>query len=319
MTPDTTLNLGNFQFQGLEIPAQISGLAPLQSLAIHKFVGGDRTIDALGQDFPPITWSGLFFGTNAIARLNQLKALAAAGLPQTLLWHSFNYLVLIKDVGADERRQYEIPYHITCEVVSDNSTPVTSLTSTTDAALNADLLTAQTLSTSLNIPSLLALIAQVTSAMAAVVTFASAPLSLIASILLPLSAMQGYLTSLIATTDAVIGSAAGFGGVVVGSDALSMALILDSIESAALEEMELWNLAGIIGRMAANLTSLNGSPNTRATAGGNLFQIAAAEYGAVDDWTVIATANGLTDPFIDGAVVLTIPLAPGDSGGILSN
>lgn len=317
---DTTLNLGSFQFAGLEIPPQISGLGASQSLAIHRLVGGDRTIDAMGQDFKPIEWSGLFFGSGALDRMSQLKAMAAAGQPQTLLWHSFNYLVIIRDFSADERRQFEIPYHISCEVVSDNSQPVTSSTSpTTDDALNDDLDTSQALSTSINDPGLTPLMAAVTNAMAAVATFASAVPSVVASVLQPIAAAQSYVTNLIATTDTEIGVQVGFGGISVGIDALTMALALESTEAAVFEELELWNLAGTLGRMAANLQSINGSPNTLAVAGGNLFAIAAAEYGDTDDWTAIATANGLTDPFIDGAVTLTIPLSPVDNGGILSN
>lgn len=320
MTPDTTLNLGDFQFSGFEIPSQISGLGIAQSLGIHRLVGGDRIIDAMGQDFQPITWAGLLFGGSALGRMNALKALTAAGLPLTLLWHTFNYQVMIREFGADERRQFEIPYHITCEVVSDNTTPITiSGALSPDDALDSDLFAAQSRAATIGDSTLTTLMATLSTAMAAVTTFTSAPRSVIASVLSPLGAAQGRVVTLIGIQDGILGSGGGFGGVVPGGSPAAMSVALVSAQSAAQEQYELWQTSALLGRMAANLNSINGSPNTRATVGGNLFQIAAVEYGDATAWTAIATANNLTDPFISGPAVLTIPLLPGNSGGILSN
>lgn len=318
---DTTLNLGNFEFAGVEIPAQINGLGISQQLATHRLLGGDRTIDAMGQDFKPITWSGLFFGAGALNRMNELKAMAAAGLPQTLLWHSFNYLVAIREFDADENRQFDIPYRIVLEVISDNSNPAAQQATfpTTDDSLNADLLAAQTLTVAVNDSTLTSLMASLSAAMGNVATFASAVSSVVQSVLLPLSAALGYVNSLMATTDTSLGSMAGFGGVAAGIDAVKISLALQSAAIYAYEEYQLLQLAGILGRMGTNLNSINGSPNTHVTVGGNLFAIASDEYGDTDAWTAIATANKITDPFISGPATLTIPLAPTPSGGILSN
>ncbi|MGU3387289.1 hypothetical protein ACLBYG_22455 [Methylobacterium sp. D53M] len=49
---------------------------------------------------------------------------------------------------------------------------------------------------------------------------------------------------------------------------------------------------------------------TRSVSGGNLFAIAAEEYGDHTLWSVIAQANGLLDPFIVGALDLVIPDKP---------
>lgn len=320
MTPDTTLTLGSFQFAGLEIPSQISGLGAAQALAVHKLVGGSRVIDAMGQDFHPIEWSGLFFGSNAMARMNQLKALAVSGAPQKLAWHTFNYLVIIRDFTPDERRQFEIPYHISCEVVSDNSYPVASSDNPTIDSVIADGMSAAQIQYDLiNDQALTAQMGLLATAIDAIDTFSEIESSLLESVLQPLTAAQNIVSALIGTNESTISAQAGFAGVVVGSDALTMALALDATEAAVFEETELWNLAGILGVMAANLNAVNGSPNTLATAGGNLFAIAALEYGDPMDWTAIATANNLVDPFIDGAVTLTIPLSPVDNGGILNS
>ena len=51
--------------------------------------------------------------------------------------------------------------------------------------------------------------------------------------------------------------------------------------------------------------------------GGNLFAIAAAQYGSALFWAQIAQANGLVDPVITGTVTLTLPASPVSTGGIL--
>ena len=60
-----------------------------------------------------------------------------------------------------------------------------------------------------------------------------------------------------------------------------------------------------------------GGMNTITVAGGNLFAIAAQQYGDATAWLQIARANGLSDPFLSGLVTLTIPpYDPTQSGGV---
>lgn len=56
---------------------------------------------------------------------------------------------------------------------------------------------------------------------------------------------------------------------------------------------------------------------TITVAGGNLFQVALAQYGDATMWAAIAGANGLIDPILAGIVTLAIPDAdPNASGGV---
>jgi nucleoid-associated protein YgaU len=56
---------------------------------------------------------------------------------------------------------------------------------------------------------------------------------------------------------------------------------------------------------------------TLTVAGGNLFQIAAAQLGDAMQWVNIAQANGLADPFLNGLQLLIIPPAnPAFSDGL---
>jgi hypothetical protein len=49
--------------------------------------------------------------------------------------------------------------------------------------------------------------------------------------------------------------------------------------------------------MAATLTIL----------GGNLFAIAAQQYGDFSGWWLLAQGNGITDPMLSGTSTLTVP------------
>lgn len=51
----------------------------------------------------------------------------------------------------------------------------------------------------------------------------------------------------------------------------------------------------------------------------NLYRVAVQYYGDANLWTVIASANNLSDPKVDGFVPLLIPPKPSsDNGGILN-
>jgi nucleoid-associated protein YgaU len=54
---------------------------------------------------------------------------------------------------------------------------------------------------------------------------------------------------------------------------------------------------------------------TLVVAGGNLFQIAAAELGDATQWIRIAQLNNLSDPMLDGVVTLLIPDPDPNAGG----
>jgi hypothetical protein len=54
---------------------------------------------------------------------------------------------------------------------------------------------------------------------------------------------------------------------------------------------------------------------TLTTAGGNLFQIAAAQLGDATQWIRIAQLNNLSDPMLSGAVTLLIPDIDRNAGG----
>ncbi len=54
---------------------------------------------------------------------------------------------------------------------------------------------------------------------------------------------------------------------------------------------------------------------TITTAGGNLYQIAAAELADATQWIRIAQLNNLSDPILQGLVTLAIPNPDPTKGG----
>jgi hypothetical protein len=123
--PDVTVTLGNITFTDLEVPERIPWSTE-QQIVTHKHVGGARTLDAMGQDYPPMEWSGWILGPNAVQRAQSLEAMAASGLPQTLTWSGLTYQVIVRGFHPVFERFYQIPYRIVCEVIANNTQPVVS-------------------------------------------------------------------------------------------------------------------------------------------------------------------------------------------------
>lgn len=54
---------------------------------------------------------------------------------------------------------------------------------------------------------------------------------------------------------------------------------------------------------------------TITAAGGTLFRVAADELGDATQWVRIAALNGLSDPMLQGVVVLRLPPIDAKAGG----
>jgi L-ascorbate metabolism protein UlaG (beta-lactamase superfamily) len=58
---------------------------------------------------------------------------------------------------------------------------------------------------------------------------------------------------------------------------------------------------------------------TITVAGGNLFQIAAAQLGDATQWIRIAQLNAIVDPMLSGLVTLNLPDPNPAAGGGIAN
>jgi hypothetical protein len=317
MQPDTTVNLGAFQFALFEIPEKISW-GGSQRIAVHELVGGQRQLQAMGRSDRSLIWSGLFMGLNATERARFLDTLRAQGAPQTLTFGQLAYSVLLKEFEPDYERFYQIPYRIECEVIADLANPVTSLA---PASIDSDILTdynaASLLAGPIGDSILTALLVTVGTAISAVASFANASRSSVSGVQQPMASVQARVAVLLASSEGTLGGVSSFGGVQPGVSGSISAASLGAQSSNMTQFNALLQLASVAGRMSANLGSVSTSPNTVTTAGGNMFSIAQQQYGDATAWTGIAKANGLTDPFIQGTQTLNIPAQPDDSDGVL--
>jgi hypothetical protein len=329
MQAETTLVLGAFTFASLEIPEEIV-IGGTQRLSIHELVGGTRIIDAMGRSDHQLAWSGLLLGSgkdvngNLVAsaatdRARYLDTLRASGVPQLLTWAAFNYLVVVREFTANYKKSFHIPYHIVCEVIADQTSPVTSSgLPPVDQAITDDGTAATTLTASIGDSTLNTLMAGLNTAIGAVSSFAHAAQSTINSVVQPLAAVQARVGVLITSTANIVANVTTFGGVLPGNPLSTSAAALTNQAVAMSQLNTLYQTRNVLGRMAANLGSINSAQNTVPTAGGNLFQIAQKQFGDAQAWTGIAKANSLTDPFVQGTKVLTIPPTADQQNGILA-
>lgn len=317
MKPDTTLNLGQFQFALFEIPAKIS-FGGSQRTAVHELIGGQRVIDAMGRSDRALEWSGLFQGLNATERARFLDTLRAQGAAQALTFGQLSYSVIVKEFDADYERYYQIPYRISCEVIADLANPVTTVA---PASIDSDILTdfgsAVTLAGGIGDFSLSSLLSTVGSAIGLVSSFANASRSSIAGVSQPLAAAQSRIGALIGLSGGILGGVSSFGGVQPGASVGFSAASLVAQTANMAHMNSLFQLSSVVGRMSANLGAISSSPNTVTMGGGNLFSVAQRQYGDASAWTGIAKANNLTDPFVQGVQTLNIPATPDLSGGVL--
>ena len=318
MKSDTTLQLGDFIFASLEIPANI-GFGGQQRLSVHQLVGGTKVIDAMGRADRPLEWSGIFLGNGAGDRARYLDTLRVQGQALTLKWGAFSYLVVVREFLASYEKSYQIPYRIVCEVVSDNTSPVTSPgRPPVDKAITDDAAAATTLTAGIGNSALTSAMGTLNTAISAVSSFAKAAQSTINGVLQPLAAVQAQVTTLIASVGNTVANVTTFGGILPGNPVSQAAAKLSGQAASMTQLGSLYQLRSVLGRMQTNLGAVTSSAKTVPTAGGNLFQVAESQYGDATAWTGIAKANGLTDPFIQGTKVLTIPPQADTLNGVLS-
>lgn len=168
---DTVIQLGDFAFQGLEVPEKIN-FGGEQLIVKHQLIGGVRILDAMGQDDSDISWSGLMTGTNALARAQTLNQIRASGQKISLKWFNLNYTVIIKSFVADTEKFFQVAYTITLMVVEDNTTPATAQNLIGfNEAIKDDMATVDRITAGLSIPSITDAVLNVNKKVAAVPTF----------------------------------------------------------------------------------------------------------------------------------------------------
>lgn len=315
----STLILGDFEFQDMEVPESLP-FGGAHALAIKKMIGGVRDIQALGPDPDPLEWSGIFMptgaGQSALDRALMVKRLFDAGLPLTLSFGELYYQVQIARFKP-ELRFYRVPYRISLEVIADLTAPVyIDPQPNADDLIGGDMGSINNLVPGIGDGALSNLTSTLSNAVSAVKTFVGAGISTISSVLQPLNAARAQVQSLIASTDSILNSVASVGGILPGVPITQNILKLEGQINGAARQTGLLQVNGLMGRMGVNLGQINSSVRTVTIASGNLYDLAAKEYGDAMAWTGIAKANKLSDPSVTGITTLVIPPYSNDSSGI---
>lgn len=351
-----TLSLGEFVFQDMEVP-RVMPFHGAQRLAVKTMVGGARQIDALGTDLAPISWAGTFWPTadqSALDRAKMLELMRDAGQPVNLMWDSLFYSVYISDFRPDYQFG-RIPYVITVEILEDLTAPATAIVNpTVDDVVGADLSkTNQLLSVIASIENLSASLVNGVAALSELIgavaigiyavssnissassatpvasasgatasTLAGAPPSVISPIMAQLLAAIHQVSALSDEADSVLINVSGPGGMMVGASMGSNIAAFEALLAANNLQVNLLQMDATLKAMRMNLAQINSSARTITVSGGNLYDIAAKEYGDSAGAALIMQANGLLDPTITGNTTLIIPpySAIAANGGVLAS
>lgn len=328
-TPIVTLMLDDFEFTDFEIPQSIN-FGGRQNLALHDLIGGVRVVDSMGAFSEPISWTGMFRGPDALARARYLDAKRVEGLQLTLTWSEFRYQVVLREFRATFERTYQVPYSITLEVVADESYPQTLLAPTVsiDSLIDYDAIAAADLVAALLAQAEITAGPVTTSTMAgsfgtlqtalkSVTSFVTATQSQLNSVLQPLSTFRAQVQTLMASVNNTLANATTLGGVLPNNPVSQQVARLGSQLAASQQHPLLLNLDRVAGRIAVNTQAGYKTERTVTQAGGDLFTLASQEYGDPLAWTVLAKANGLTDPLLTGINTLVIPPKPPAGHGVL--
>jgi len=235
--------LGGIAFEAWEVPNKLP-FGIKQHHVVHRLMGGQRVVDAMGPDPDPISWTGRLRGPNAMARAMMFRSLAAEGSELELFWNGLAFLVLITDFKPVAEREFEIPYTMTVEVVEDLDAPIGGLISSLDSVIGADLQQAASIVSGIDLATVSDAIGAVSSVVASV----------------------GVLQNATAAALAQIETAA-----IVASDAISMAV--GGVESAMVVASPIGVDPGIIADWLTTSTVQAGDLATLSMAGAYVGRI----------------------------------------------
>ncbi len=312
-----TLQLGDVTFSGFEIPDRIP-FGGEQMLSLHQLVGGARVIDAMGRSDAPLEWAGRFRGSNAVQRARLLDAMRIGGKAQTLTWGGFSYTVIVQRFTGVFEQAFEVPYTISCLVVSDDAQPVDpGQGPSVDDMMSSDAASAVDMGSDVGDDGLSGLLGTMQSSVSAVPSFATASRETIAGVVGPIGAVQTYVGGLISANQGPFGGSSFLGGVVPGQPASASVAALAAQSLSMGKLPTLYDINSLMGRMLTNLAAVNASGSRQVVAGGDLYHLAASAYGDPNEWPTIAVANGLTDPVIAGIQTILIPPSGQGANGVL--
>lgn len=108
--------LGGIELKTFEKPDEVP-LGGQQTLAINRFPGGDASIQNMGPQYRPITWTGIFIGPDAYDRMIRIGNMRTAGKQIIFETEKYSLPVVISEFLPDHKTNTRIPFSITLERV----------------------------------------------------------------------------------------------------------------------------------------------------------------------------------------------------------
>lgn len=313
--PDTVLTLGDFTFKHPEVPENIFGGGD-QTLVVHQLPGGSRVIDVMGRNDKAISWTGLFFGAEALKRAQYLDGLRIKGEVHTLSWSGYSYQVVISSFTWSFIHRWQISYEIECVVAKDTTGLVKSLdepAALTEEGLLADKESLSDVVEEIGDDVLSDIMGTLDTAITAVSDFANATKKVINSVLTPIVMMQERITTLIAGVGNTIGSITTLGGLLPGNPLSEGAARLTSKAIGYTQIPRLYDARSYLGRIDMGVSALSGIGSgikSVAAIGGDLYRQGGELYGDATKWLDIGESSGTSDPMLEGPVALVGPRKP---------
>ncbi|MBU9823200.1 hypothetical protein J1782_25240 [Rahnella sp. BCC 1045] len=309
----TRLILGGFEFLDFEVPERIA-IPGKQKTVLHQMIGGKRTIDVLGVEYDPLSWSGIFTGAQSGDRVTQLERMRDAGEQVTLTLDGYSFTVVITAFTPTYEFIYRRPYTIEVAVVSSNASPlrVDALTGALDALVNSDVGTALGLSDVINVSSVTSAVTTVQTAVKAVTDIAHATVDTVQTIVRPIVAAQVIVQQTIGQLESAANDITTLGGLVPGNPISKTISNLLTQADLTTRTPALYSLQSVLGRLNKNVQSGQTADGVKTVtlSGGNLYQVASDQYGDASLWSSLASANNLTDPQLTGINTIIIPSNP---------
>lgn len=309
----TRVVLGDFEFLDFEVPERIA-IPGRQKTVLHQMIGGKRTVDVLGIEYDPLSWSGIITGSQSGDRVSALERMRDAGEQLTLTLDNYSFTVVITSFTPVYEFIYRRPFTIEVAIVSNNASPlkVDALTGALEGLIDSDIGKSLGLADIIDVDSVTSAVTTVQSAVKEVTDFAHATVKQVQSVVRPIVAAQVIIQQQIGQLESAANDITTLGGLVPGNPISKTISNLLSQADQSTKIPALYNLQSVLGRLNKNVNSGQTADGVRSVtlSGGNLYQVASDQYGDASLWSSIASANNLTDPQLTGINTLTIPSNP---------
>ena len=280
------VRLGSLTLSGVEVP-DVLRIGGEQTLVVHKLPGGDRFIQAMGNDPDRLTLAGRFIGPTAQSRAQQVEAMRRNGTAQTFAAAGISVLVLIMAFSYDyQQKGAWLPYTLVLEILPQVATSSSLSSSSLSSLVGSDLAGA---------------ITSVTATLGTVSTYATNVLGQVTSVtgqITPIATLVGAGGFLAHAQDSLtLASGVATAGVNLASAPAAAASLTGNLQSAGTSLMSTISSAGgnLVGISAA-------APSGSIVSDAPSLAAASANAGAL---TAAVTTGGYVNRSLDNAALST--------------